>query len=155
SLGRAGFDTELRDRIAVAWRAEDYTAAGSLIPDELLDAFMLCGTREDVAAGAMAYHTQTGLQLPLLQPVLQEERQIDELIAAAAIFASIPRSADIPEAAARVGGTDADGLASAPRRADARRLRRVDRIRRGAGALKESLRPCAFTASVIPVLAGA
>ncbi|MEA2675544.1 MAG: 5,10-methylenetetrahydromethanopterin reductase, partial [Chloroflexota bacterium] len=51
SLRRAGFDTELRDRIATAWRAEDYTAAGNLIPDELLDAFMLCGTREDVAAG--------------------------------------------------------------------------------------------------------
>ena len=44
----------LRDRIAAAWRAEDYTTAGNLIPDELLDAFMLCGTREDVAAKAMA-----------------------------------------------------------------------------------------------------
>ena len=81
---------ELRDRIAAAWRAEDFTTAGNLIPDELLDAFMLCGTREDVAAGAMAFHTGTGLHLPLLQPVLQEDRQIDELIAAAAIYASIP-----------------------------------------------------------------
>ena len=82
-----GSTTELRDRIAAAWRAEDYTTAGNLIPDELLDAFMLCGTREDVAAGAMAFHAETGLQLPLLQPVLQEDRQIDELIAAAAIYA--------------------------------------------------------------------
>jgi alkanesulfonate monooxygenase SsuD/methylene tetrahydromethanopterin reductase-like flavin-dependent oxidoreductase (luciferase family) len=71
SLHRAGFDAELRDRIAAAWRAEDYTTAGRLIPDELLDAFMLCGTREDVAAKAMAFHTEAGLQLPLLQPVLQ------------------------------------------------------------------------------------
>ena len=90
SLHRAGFDPELRDKIAAAWRAEDYTTAGNLIPDELLDAFMLCGTREDVAAGAMAFHAEAGLQLPLLQPVLQEDRQIDELIAAAAIYASIP-----------------------------------------------------------------
>ena len=36
------------------------TTAGKLIPDELLDAFMLCGTREDVAAGAMAYHARPG-----------------------------------------------------------------------------------------------
>src|SRR6266540_2487429 len=83
SLRRAGFETELRDRIAAAWRAEDYTLAGNLIPDELLDAFMLCGTREDVAEKAMAFHAETGLGLPLLQPVLQDERQIDELIGAA------------------------------------------------------------------------
>ena len=97
SLGRAGFDRELRDRIAAAWRAEDFTTAGNLIPDELLDAFMLCGTREDVAAGAMAFHAGTGLHLPLLQPVLQEDRQIDELIAAAAIYASIPDRSPVAE----------------------------------------------------------
>ena len=58
---------------------------------------MLCGTREDVAAGAMAFHAGTGLHLPLLQPVLQEDRQIDELIAAAAIYASIPDQAPAVE----------------------------------------------------------
>src|SRR5439155_25449269 len=73
SLHRAGFERELRDRIGAAWRAEDYTAAGNLIPDALLDAFMLCGTREDVAGRAMAFHAEAGLGLPLLQPVLQEE----------------------------------------------------------------------------------
>src|SRR4051794_23029048 len=83
SLRRAGFDAELRDRIAKAWRAEDYTTAGNLIPDELLDAFMLCGTREDVASRAVAFRDEAGLRLPLLQPVLQEDRQIDELLAAA------------------------------------------------------------------------
>jgi 1,4-dihydroxy-2-naphthoate polyprenyltransferase len=159
SLRRAGFDQQLRDRIAAAWRAENFTGAGNLIPDELLDAFMLCGTREDVAAGAMAFHSQTGLQLPLLQPVLQEDRQIDELIAAAAIFASIPESAserEAPEAAA-VGV----GSAMTARRpvtlslADDRQLGLGDRVRRRAGALYEILRPFAFTASVIPVLAGA
>jgi 1,4-dihydroxy-2-naphthoate polyprenyltransferase len=154
SLRRAGFDMDLRDRIAAAWRAEDYTTAGNLIPDELLDAFMLCGTREDVAAGAMAYHTRTGLQLPLLQPVLQEERQIDELIAAATIFASIPRAADEAEPAtgAAVGSGE---LVGNPSLADDRRLGLRDRVVRAGGALYEILRPFAFTASVIPVLAGA
>src|SRR5512141_1723593 len=90
SLARAGFERDLRDQIMAAWRAEDYTTAGRLIPDELLDAFMLCGTREDVAAKAMAYHAQAGLQLPLLQPVLQEDAQIDELIAAAQLYAELP-----------------------------------------------------------------
>ncbi len=156
SLRRAGFDQELRDRIAAAWRAEDYTTAGNLIPDELLDAFMLCGTREDVAAGAMAFQTQTGLQLPLLQPVLQEDRQIDELIGAAAIYASIPA------AAASVAGT----WKRCRRRAVPRPVRygrasrttggsALDVARRRLGALYEILRPFAFTASVIPILAGA
>ncbi len=53
SMNRAGFDIELRDRIGAAWKAEDYHEAGKLIPDEMLDAFMLCGTREDVAEKAM------------------------------------------------------------------------------------------------------
>jgi 1,4-dihydroxy-2-naphthoate octaprenyltransferase len=156
SLHRAGFDRELRDRIATAWRAEDYTTAGNLIPDELLDAFMLCGTREDVAAGAMAFHTQTGLQLPLLQPVLQEDRQIDELIAAASIYASVPSTAD---AAANdvvaVGQTASAGGSVTLSLADDRRLGLGDRTRRLGGAILEILRPFAFTASVIPVLAGA
>jgi 1,4-dihydroxy-2-naphthoate polyprenyltransferase len=159
SLRRAGFDHELRDRIAAAWRAEDFTTAGNLIPDELLDAFMLCGTRDDVAAGAMAFHAQTGLQLPLLQPVLQEDRQIDELIAAAAIFASIPESAaerEAPEGVAVGVGSETNARVPAtPSLADDRRLGFGDRLRRRAGALYEILRPFAFTASVIPVLAGA
>jgi len=157
SLGRAGFDTELRDRIAAAWRAEDFTTAGNLIPDELLDAFMLCGTREDVAAGAMAFHTEAGLQLPLLQPVLQEDRQIDELIEAAAIYASIPDATgeSQPTGAARAAGAGAGAGAVTLSLADDRRLGGRERLRRRGGALWEILRPFAFTASIIPVLAGA
>jgi 1,4-dihydroxy-2-naphthoate octaprenyltransferase len=169
SLARAGFGRELRDRIATAWRAEDFTTAGNLIPDELLDAFMLCGTREDVAAGAMAFHAGTGLHLPLLQPVLQEDRQIDELIAAAAIYASIPDRAAVPVAGAdagtpfpvatpAMGGVSSGGAVAGAvtlNLADDRRLTGGERARRRAGALYEILRPFAFTASVIPVLAGA
>jgi 1,4-dihydroxy-2-naphthoate octaprenyltransferase len=146
SLGRAGFDVELRDRIAAAWRAEDYTTAGNLIPDELLDAFMLCGTREDVAARTMAYHAEAGLGLPLLQPVLQEDHQVDELIAAAALYAALPEPADsraVERSAVPVG------------LADDRQLGAGSLARRRLGATWEVLRPFAYTASVIPVLAGA
>ena len=83
---RPGAARPHRGRLA----AEDFHTAGNLIPDELLDAFMLCGTREDVAAGAMRYHAEANLELPLLQPVLQEEAQIDELLAAARLFAAMP-----------------------------------------------------------------
>ncbi|HEX7473892.1 MAG TPA: LLM class flavin-dependent oxidoreductase [Candidatus Limnocylindrales bacterium] len=156
SLGRAGFEPELRDRIATAWRAEDYTTAGNLIPDELLDAFMLCGSREDVAAKAMAFHTRAGLGLPLLQPVVQDDHQIDELIAAAGLYAALPtastsRAADstAPEA---VGGSsgrpDETGLG------DDRRLGLGGLVRRRAGGVWEILRPFAYTASVVPVVAG-
>jgi 1,4-dihydroxy-2-naphthoate octaprenyltransferase len=171
SLGRAGFDRELRDRIAVAWRAEDFTSAGNLIPDELLDAFMLCGTREDVAAKAMAFHADTGLDLPLLQPVLQEDRQIDELLAAAALYAELPLPAqaavderplpiDAPVPAMAVTGGAAalpeDGAASSggSSLADDRHLGVGERARRRGGATWEILRPFAYTASIIPVLAG-
>ncbi len=169
SLHRAGFDRELRDRIAAAWRAEDYTTAGNLIPDELLDAFMLCGTREDVAAKAMAFHADAGLGLPLLQPVLQEDRQVEELVAAAALYARLPApvrdrsgvreraslepaeapKTDLVDAVLASSETSPSGLA------DDRTLGLSSRLRRRTGAIWEILRPFAYTASVIPVLAGA
>jgi 1,4-dihydroxy-2-naphthoate polyprenyltransferase len=179
SLKRAGFEPELRDRIAAAWRAEDYHGAGALIPDELLDAYMLCGTREDVAARAMAFHTDAGLGLPLLQPVLQEDHQIDELIAAAALYAGLPEPAGSHAARSRTGvpvaamvagvrGSDSATLPGAVEPgqaddrgagaglglADDRRLRPGDRAVRRLGAVWEILRPFAYTASIIPVLAG-
>ena len=161
SLRRAGFDSELRDRIAEAWRAEDYTTAGNLIPDELLDAFMLCGTREDVAQRAFAFHTEARLKLPLLQPVLQEEAQIRELIEAAALFAEQAVTAQegmserafpsIGETTRRsAAGRDGQGGGLA----NDRELTPTDRLRRRAAGAWEILRPFAYTASVIPVLAG-
>ena len=171
SLKRAGFEKELRDRIATAWRAEDYHTAGQLIPDELLDAFMLCGTREDVATKALAFHRDAGLDLPLLQPVLQEDRQIDELVAAARLYAREAGREPVAwaRAAAAVavatgevqiyepGAEPADAglpVAASVGLADDRRLGLVSRIRRRAGAIWEIVRPFAYTASVIPVLAG-
>jgi 1,4-dihydroxy-2-naphthoate octaprenyltransferase len=163
SLKRAGFEPELRDRISAAWRADDYHAAGALIPDELLDAYMLCGTREDVAAKALAFHTEAGLGLPLLQPVLQEDRQINELIAAAALYAGLPEPATsraaarvaLPAAAIETPGTDQSTSAPAPvGLADDRHLGVGDRAYRRLGAVWEILRPFAYTASVVPVLTG-
>jgi alkanesulfonate monooxygenase SsuD/methylene tetrahydromethanopterin reductase-like flavin-dependent oxidoreductase (luciferase family) len=89
SLEQVGFDRELRDRIAAAWRGEDYHAAANLIPDQMLDAFMLCGTREDVAAKAWRYR-EAGMNLPVLQPVVQDEEQIGAILDAAVIYGSEP-----------------------------------------------------------------
>jgi 5,10-methylenetetrahydromethanopterin reductase len=88
SMKRAGFDPQLRGQIAAAWRAEDYHRAGELIPDELLDAFILCGTVDEVAARASAYHEEAGMDVPLLQPVLQEEAQVNAVLEAAVTYGS-------------------------------------------------------------------
>jgi len=166
SLARAGFEPELRDRIAAAWRAEDYHTAGALIPDELLDAFMLCGTREDVAAKALAFHQDAGLDLPLLQPVLQEEKQIGEILAAARMYGGLEETAAAGAPARRqaatlpveVGAGVADsGTAEPVQRGDLsddRTLGIGSRLRRRAAATWEIVRPFAYTASVIPVAAG-
>jgi 1,4-dihydroxy-2-naphthoate octaprenyltransferase len=155
SLARAGFERELRDRIAAAWRAEEFHTAAELIPDELLDAFMLCGTAEQVAEGALAFHERAGLELPLLQPILQEEAQVGALLEAAEIYGRLPEAA-----AGRWGqaldDTEADGVAaaaSAPALAD-ERLSPADWLWRRVGATWEVLRPFSFTASLTPVAAG-
>ena len=168
SLKRAGFEPELRDRIAAAWRAEDYHGAGALIPDELLDAYMLCGTREDVAAKAMAFHVDAGLGLPLLQPVLQEDRQIDELIGGRGALCRPARPASSragPSGARRdrAAAPDRPSQASLDCRArpvpaglaDDRTLASATGLGRRLGRVWEILRPFAYTASVIPVLTGA
>jgi 1,4-dihydroxy-2-naphthoate octaprenyltransferase len=137
SMKRAGFDPALRGQIATAWRAEDYHRAGEQIPDELLDAFILCGTVKEVAARATAYH-DAGMDVPLLQPILQEAAQVDALLDAAVAYASAsvtPATApSLPSA--RGGGKEGPGIG-----------------RRLAGAW-EVVRPFSFTASVLPVSVG-
>src|SRR6059036_224512 len=135
TLKRAGFEPALRDRIAAAWRAEDYTTAGRLIPDDLLDAFILCGTRREIAERTLAYH-EAGMHLPLLQPVVQEEAQVAALLETAAMYS-----------AAEVGSAARVALA-AQRKTFTQDAR--DRI----GALWEIARPFSFTASSVPVAAG-
>lgn len=169
ALARAGFDRELRDRIAAAWRAEEFHAASNLIPDALLDAFMLCGTRDDVAARALAFQTEARLGLPLLQPVVQEERQVSEILAVARLYASLAQP--IPQrvpgaetthairtAASLAPWTEAPAAGAAHGGGDSlaadRSLSFPSRVRRRAGAVWEIVRPFAYTASVIPVAAG-
>lgn len=137
SMKRAGFDPTLRTRIAAAWRAEDYHQAGGLIPDELLDAFILCGTASDIAARAAAYH-DAGMTVPLLQPILQEEAQVNALLRAAVEY----------------GSKGASGAMPASGRPEAARERAgVGAVRRAEG-IWELIRPFSFTASLLPVAVG-
>src|SRR6266496_2103242 len=167
AMRRAGLDPELKDRVAAAWRAEDYHRAANLIPDELLDAFMLCGTREEVAAGAAAYH-QAGMDLPLLQPVLQTEDQVREVLAAAVEYGRSaparaaapaapvgPSAVDPSTAAAELSGAAMPAPAATGDLGGAARpeLRRPWTARRLA-AWFEIARPFSFTASTVPVAAG-
>jgi 1,4-dihydroxy-2-naphthoate polyprenyltransferase len=136
TLNRAGFEPELRDRIAVHWRKEDYTTAGGLIPDELLDAFIVCGTRREIADRAWEYH-EAGMDLPVLQPVVQDEDQVSAVLDAAVAYGS------------GEAGTVATRTAlGAQRKSAAASLR--DRL----GALWEIARPFSFTASTVPVAVG-
>jgi 1,4-dihydroxy-2-naphthoate octaprenyltransferase len=145
SLKRAGFEPALRDAIATAWRAEDYHAAGQLIPDSLLDAFILCGRVEDVAAMATAYH-QAGMDVPLLQPILQEEAQVEAVLSAALAYGA--RSAVSAAPAMMVERAAVEPApANAPEPVARRIGRRLD-------AWWEIVRPFSFTASMLPVLVG-
>ncbi|MDQ6883269.1 MAG: LLM class flavin-dependent oxidoreductase [Candidatus Dormibacteraeota bacterium] len=138
SLKRAGFEPELRNRIAAAWRAEDYHQAGGLIPDDLLDAFILCGTAGDVAERARAYH-DAGMTVPLLQPILQEESQVNAVMQAAVEYGS--RS------------TVKAGTAAARSHEPGRERGTVTVARRAQGVW-ELIRPFSFTASLLPVAVG-
>jgi 1,4-dihydroxy-2-naphthoate polyprenyltransferase len=137
SMKRAGFDPQLRTQIAAAWRAEDYHRAGELIPDELLDAFILCGTVKEVAARADAYH-EAGMDVPLLQPILQEEAQVNAVLEAAVQYGTegVSVSGVAPALPSPIGGGDRRGIG-----------------RQLLGAW-EVMRPFSFTASLLPVSVG-
>jgi 1,4-dihydroxy-2-naphthoate octaprenyltransferase len=165
SLQQVGFEKELRDEIAAAWRVEDYHKAANLIPDEMLDAFMLCGTREDVASKAAQYR-DAGMDLPLLQPTVQDEDQMQVIFDAAVLYGSqkvvapAPARSDAPitlaASAPVTGEASAAAVAVAPMNslADDRQLGFGTKIWRHIGAWVEIARPFSFTASVIPVAAG-
>ncbi|MDP9343750.1 MAG: LLM class flavin-dependent oxidoreductase [Actinomycetota bacterium] len=150
ALRRAGLDLGLRDRIAALWRSEDYHAAAELIPDQMMDAFLLCGTREDIAERVWDYH-HAGMDLPVLQPVVQNEEQVDALLEVAALYgsgrarAAVPAQRESDAAAVTAGG----GLA------DEERLGPGVRLARRAAAWYEIIRPFSFTASTVPVAAAA
>jgi 1,4-dihydroxy-2-naphthoate polyprenyltransferase len=143
SLKRAGFESSLRDRIATAWRAEDYHGAGEMIPDDLLDAFILCGTVEGVAERAAAFH-DAGMDVPLLQPILQEQAQLDQVLDAAVLYGTKGARVGAASAAGRSLGASA-GSETEPV---------LNRVGRRLDAWWEIVRPFSFTASLLPVAVG-
>ncbi len=145
SLQQAGFEPELRDRIMAAWRAEDYHAAAELIPDEMLDAFMICGTPEEVAEGALRFN-QAGMNTPIIQPVVQEDDQVRLAVQAAALYGSmaVKESAAAGETAFRIERASV---------AEEKRLGFAETAWRKVSAWVEIARPFSFTASSIPVMA--
>jgi 1,4-dihydroxy-2-naphthoate octaprenyltransferase len=159
SLRRAGFPRGLRDEIAVAWRAEEYHRAGELIPDELLDAFLACGTAGEVAGRALDYH-EAGLDVPLLQPVLQEDAQVRGLLEAGVRYSTLAGRRIEQAATLEPGmvagpapentGTGEPAAANAP----AAKPSLGWLARRRVVAWFEIARPFSFTASAIPVAVG-
>jgi 1,4-dihydroxy-2-naphthoate polyprenyltransferase len=137
TLKRAGFEPALRDAIAAAWRAEKFHDAQALIPDELLDAFLLCGTADEVAARAWEYH-EAGMQVPLLQPIVQDEDQVSAVLRAAVTYG---RAGEVAVRTQRTA-------------LGAQQLTMTDRVWRRLKGAYEIVRPFSFTASVVPICAG-
>ncbi len=143
SLRRAGFPAELRDTVNRLWRAEDYHGAAQAIPDELLDAYILVGTADDVAERALEYN-RAGMDVPLLQPIIQEEDQVRAVLEAAVTYGS----------GGRVGAGALGATVVPSGRKAVEREGLLGRARRKLGAVYEVTRPFSFTASVLPVTAG-
>lgn len=148
SLEQAGFEAQLRDRIAAAWRAEDYHQAAELIPDEMLEAFMLCGTPEQVAEGAARFN-EAGMNTPVFQPIVQEDDQIQKVLQAASLYGSLALK---EIAAVAAGGKD---RRTVQRELQTERLSPPERAWRKFSAWTEIIRPFSLTASSIPVAAAA
>src|SRR5258708_3155061 len=137
TLKRAGFEPALRDAIAAAWRAEEFHKAQPLIPDDLLDAFLLCGTADGVAARAWEYH-EAGMQVPLLQPIVQDEDQVGAVLRAAVTYG---RAGEVTVRAQRTALGE-------------QQLTTTDRAWRKLMGAYEIIRPFSFTAAVVPICAG-
>jgi 1,4-dihydroxy-2-naphthoate octaprenyltransferase len=147
SMQQAGFDPELRDRIAAAWRAENYHKAAELMPDNVLDAFMLCGTAEEVAERAACYN-QAGMDTPILQPVVQEDSQVQKVIQAATIYGSLATEAKtslVPRQTVEIRTSGQEAIVG-------ERLNQFERIWRQFGALTEIARPFSLTGAIVPVV---
>jgi len=143
SMQRVGIEPGLRDRVNALWREEKYHEAAEVIPDELLEAFVLVGTPQDVARRALDYH-RAGMDVPLLQPVVQDEDQVRRVLEAAVLYGSATQLA--AEAVESTGATPSGVRAG---RASARLRTRV-------AAAVEITRPFSFSASLLPVtIAGA
>jgi 1,4-dihydroxy-2-naphthoate octaprenyltransferase len=149
ALARVGIEPALRDAVFAAWRQEAYHQAAELIPDELVDAFLLCGTPQDIAARVEHYRA-AGMTQPVLQPVVQEEDQVAAVLDAAVLAGGVapvpaPARESVSVAAAGAGPEHDDGPVPLPRVPWQRRL----------GGYLEIVRPFSLTASTVPVGAAA
>ena len=133
AMRRVGLDPELKARVFAAWREGDYHRAAGQIPDELVDAFILCGTPDEVAARAADY-AEAGMTMPVLQPVLQNADQVGYVLDAAVTY----------------GSGRATAVGAVPAAAGARQEVPLGRRLR---ALVEITRPFSLTASIVPVAA--
>jgi len=146
SMKRAGIARELRDQVNALWRAEQYHEAAQAIPDELLDAFVLVGTREDVARRAHEYH-EAGMDVPLLQPVVQDEDQVRAVLDACVMYGT-----GLARAGAHAASPGGEAVAGRVAAYDSP----WQRGRQALGGVWEITRPFSFTASLLPVtVAGA
>lgn len=104
---------------------------------------MLCGTPEEVAEGAVRYN-QAGMDTPIIQPVVQEDVQIQLALKAASLYGSLAVREVHPvrETAIHLRG-------------EREHLNVVERQWRRFSAAVEIIRPFSFTASAMPVLAAA
>ena len=139
SVQRAGFPAELRDRVRSLWREERYHEAAQAIPDDLLDAFLLVGTTEQVAGRASEYRA-AGMDVPLLQPVVQDEDQVRRTLDACLVY----------------GGAAASGVRGWPRAGSTAESPGValsgrPSLRAAVGGVVEIMRPFSFSASIVPV----
>jgi 1,4-dihydroxy-2-naphthoate octaprenyltransferase len=140
SVQRAGFPAELRDRVKSLWREERYHEAAEAIPDDLLDAFLLVGTADQVAGRAYDYHA-AGMGVPLLQPVVQDEDQVRRTLDASLIYGGASASPAGARPRALSAAAESPGLAVSGRPS----------LRARAGGVLEIMRPFSFSASIVPV----
>ncbi|HEX6512212.1 MAG TPA: LLM class flavin-dependent oxidoreductase [Chloroflexota bacterium] len=81
SFSEAGLDPRIKERVQVAMKKGDAKRAAELLPDEVLDCFVLCGTEHEVV-DQLAPFTEAGLQEPILQPLKPSARAFEQAIAA-------------------------------------------------------------------------
>ena len=150
SLRRAGFDVELRDRIAAAWRAEDYTTAGQPHPRRAarrVHAVRHARGRRGQGDGLPRRDRSGPAAAPAGPPGRPPDRR-----APRRGDASTPDCRRAEDS--RAGSSGRAGPGRPGRRPASLATRRSRSSGRRLGATWEILRPFAFTASVIPVLAG-
>lgn len=82
----AGINPQLKVPIATNYFKGNLSKASSSVTDEIISAFTVCGTVEQVVERVKEYKT-AGVDLPILQPLGKEREQIHHVLGAASIIA--------------------------------------------------------------------